>query len=110
MAVTVSKAPQVNKSKWNIDFIFVGHFKKIGTGLIEKNDRLFLNLLRKAKSGLGVFFFSATMKNLFTVLLVILVFREDVLGRSVDKNKDKDKKDKDKEDKGGSYYLSVISL
>ena len=50
------------------------------------------------------------MKNLFGVLLVILVFREDVLGRSVDKNKDKDKKDKDKEDKGGSYYLSVISL
>ena len=57
MAITVSKAPQVNKSKWNIDFIFVGHFKKIETGLIEKNDRLFLNLLRKAKSGLcGLFF------------------------------------------------------
>ena len=50
------------------------------------------------------------MKNLFTVILVILVFREDVLGRSVDKNKDKDKKDKDKKDKQGSYYSSVISL
>ena len=53
----------------------------------------------KPNPDLAGFFFSATMKNLFAVLLVILVFREDVLGRSVDKNKDKDKKDKDKKDK-----------